>query len=83
MTSADSRSAHDGLRQSVPIFRQALLIGAATTRMPSLPVPPDKSMMFPCTSSSFTKSTIWERLRCLVAPRLTGPAGTDASGVGP
>ncbi len=61
------------------VFRQALLIGAATARMPSLQVSPDKSVMLRCTSSPFTWSVFWERLRDVVLTRLADPALYDVS----
>ena len=60
-------------------FRQALLLGAATARRPSVQVSPDKNVICRCTSSPFTYVTIWERLCGVVPTRLATPALYDVS----
>ena len=60
-------------------FRQALLLGAATARRPSVQVSPDKNVICRCTSSPFTCVTVWERLCGVVPTRLATPALYDVS----
>ncbi len=60
-------------------FRQALLVGANDDSQAVWQVSPDKSVMLRCTSSPFTKSVVWERLRDVVLTRLTNPALYDVS----
>ena len=77
MTSADSLHSPvmNAFAEMFRVFGQALQIWSERlTRMPSPQVSPDKSVMFRCTSSPFTKSVVWERLRDVVAhsPDRTG-----------
>ena len=78
-TSADFCTARDDFRRHVPTFGQALIDGATMTRMPSMQTSPDKNVSCPCTSSSFTWATVWERLRDDWLTRLVAPALYDIS----
>jgi len=55
-------------------FRQALLSGANDDSRVILQVSPDKNVIFRCTSSPFTWTGVWERLRDDWLTRLPEPA---------
>jgi hypothetical protein len=78
MTSADSCARRGLLRRRSSLSGKPYSL--ERRRLASrLQVSPDKSVIFRCTSSPFTWTVVWERLRDVVVTRLTEPALYDVS----